>query len=510
MEENKEVEKENSVVPESYVREWYYNWFEDMKEIYKGHFKNPAMLSQYNQAYIDGIVQDYDEKDAKEIKKPLQEIATAYEEQALGDFNSGTRQNAIEQDKVSVQQSFDMAINSYKDEEPLKVQTIKTALHTKLLNDNVKAGIISQEFYNKEISRFGKELIVQNLVSVMGAKNISTASKFEIAKRFMEGHTGEESVDYRMAPSERVSAVLQALNANAQMRSMQKERERELKDEQASAFNERYRQSLLYLARSGTTDPQVIRQLQQGLYPLASAEDFDKVANLGSATFPKTTSPFTQMIINRHIQNGTWNTNVLDKMVFSGQISGADAEQRYAELQHPISLNERHITGIVDKLKAETGWRQDGDQRILNTFWAEFRGNDNVRSSVLTEKDALDAAARAYEKAMEKAPLIDEYKTNEMYTKYDNVGLPLESAYQAVADAKVIAQKRLDVENASYDQYEPYLKDELKKWRNFRKKERKLSPVYDEDGRVITNDDLIIGLQLAIIKEDQKRKRDNK
>lgn len=491
------MREQEKIVTDSFVANSYNNWLENITNLFNENNDNPAALTELNSAYIDGSLKDLGTEDTK---KSLSIIGEQFENAAKENFDSKQEEESINISKAAASKSKEIAISSIKNNEPEGIQNVKMGSHLNILKQNRDSGIISEEFYNTEVSEFGKEVALQNLVNVLFDNSVSGKYKNEFLKGYITGRTDDPDYNDVTKTSDRIYAVSKAFGIYSDLYMFQQKQERQEKENQEELFNLELSKSAAFLVKSGIDNTDVITEQQQRLYDLArTEEDFKRIKQLETIALPTTTHPLTLMKVARLKADGIWNYEEYTDMVVKNQLSASDAKMLGDELSMPYETNKRHIGTVIDKAKSELNYSPENQARF-NSFMSRLQANDNISSRVLTPAEALAEANKELQEELKTAPL-DSRAGIERIERLESVGIAPENFQQWQAYANESARKQLKIENPTYEDMAPFLKEKVIAAYETRKRKNILKGIQLPDGTITTDKSLIIPTQLGIIKK---------
>lgn len=491
------MNEQEKILTNSFVANSYNSWLDNITNLFNDNNDNPAALSELNSAYINGSLKDLNSEDTK---KSLSIISSKFENVAKENFDSKQESEAINLSKTAAVKSKDIAISSIKNNEPEEIQTVKMGSHLNILKQNRDSGIISEEFYNTEVADFGKEVALQNLVNVLFDDSVSENYKIEFLKTYITGRTDDPDYNDVTKTEDRINSVAKAFGIYSDLYNAQQKRENQEKENQKELFNLEFSRAASFLVQAGIDNPDIITEQQQRLYNLARTdEDFKRIKNLETIALPTTTHPLMLMKVSRYKSDGTWNEEKYMDMLVKNQLSATDAKILGEELSMPYETNKKHIGTVINKAKAELNYSPENQARF-NSFVSRLQANENISNRVLTPSEALSEANKELREELKTSPL-DFRSGAERIERLESVGIAPENFQQWQAYANESARKQLKIENPTYEDMKPFLREKVISAYETRRRKNILKGIQLPDGTITTDKSLIIPAQLGIMKK---------
>jgi len=494
--------QDKETLQESYNTSFYNDAFDAIGKIAQENKDNPAEIDLQSNAYIDGLVSDMPAKQQDSIKDGLVYIKNAWAEQSLQEYNDAQLQNAKDKIIANIGTASDIADSAMKQNAPQAVQNATFMNYFETVEEARKAKEISPEEEIKLKETFGQNIVVNHLGDILRDNTISAANKSEWIYRFIDGKTGDEFIDSKMSPIERIRAVNTILDSEREMKYMEKAQA----EETAAFFQSEIGKARRDLAIFGAKDPQKIAQWQKYLYTLATTEeDFNDVRSVANFTFPTTTPPAVTRNIQRLKKLGLWNDETFDYYLSKNVLSESDVKTLGNELNEPIAMNMKLIPSVLAEARYRLNY-SDTNQTEYNKFLSILQSDKEFSSAPLSESKAIERAQAALLEARGMAPVSPEQRRQEFAAQTTEAGLPYGDMEDIKTHAKENAQKDFpDKKELSWEDLEPYIEKELKDKMDFKKKNRLKVEIRDDDGKIITTDEnLILLTQKAIIKKEME------
>lgn len=504
------MKEQEKIVTNSFVANSYNNWLDDMTAIYISNKENPVALNQFNASYIDGVLRDMPTKESENTRKSLMFIGNQYEKAAKDSFDERQETEAINVSKAASSKSRTMAIDSIKNNEPTEIQTVKMGEHLNVLRQNRDAGIISQEFYNKEVASFGREVELNNLVNVLTDEGVSDRFKADFLKGYITGKSDDKDFNETTKTSDRIAAAREALSISSDVYLFETKRERERSEARAALFDSEWARSAKYIATKGIDNPDIITEQQQRLYQFAQTEeDFKRVKALNTISLPSTTHPLTMARINREKAEGIWNEDRYMYYLRENKLDATEAATLGNELSMPFETNKKVIGTVIDRARADL--IKDENQKLyFYDFMSRLQANEKLSSQVLTPQEAIAEATKELNETKKIAP-VSQIAQAETEKRLKDVGVSPDEYIQLQTSANENARKTLKKENPTTEDMKPFIKASLTTNYDTRKRNNLVKGIELPNGSMVTDKSLIIETQLAIImkmmqEQEQMRK----
>lgn len=500
----KDIEKkENKEIERSFISNIYYNWFEDMGDISNGRYSGESkLLNQLYEPYIKGVLDTVPKESQKEVGELLTNVAKAYEKQDIEKQQQEDIYEAKELNKVGIVRSEQMSIDSYKNDEPEEVSTMKTTMHMQLLKENLDAGAITPEMFTSLISDHSKAIIATDLTKTLTDENISTKAKFKEIKNFLNGNTGNDFVDGYMSPLERVQTVSQIMGIASQANAYKERLAKENSEAAKELFENEYMKTIMYIAKSGMRNGEQFKQLQQNLYNYASSyDDIERIANLADVVLPRTTSTFDTLLVNELKSKGNWNEQTYKDWVYSNRLSPSDVVKYGEEFLQPANMNLKLIDDMDALARSRTGFSLS-NQTGYNDWKARLLADPEFSSAPIDQQTARAIAQKHLNETMKTQPVWKEANREKVSESLSGSGLNYQDANRYLSKAFDSASTDYNIDNPTFEQIKPYLERDLRENWEFRRKKGIAETITGANGEIITNPELIIKTQSAIIKKN--------
>lgn len=490
-----EKELGEQTIKESFNTSFYNDAFDALGNIAKENKDNPAEIELQSNAYIDGVLSDIPEKQQKSIRESLNYLKDAWSGQSLQQYNEKQLSGARDEIIANMGKAKQIAISSMEQGAPEEVQMASSMNYMENIEKARQAKEITDAEAIKLKESFGQNIIVNKLGDILRDKSLSAKERATATYKFIDGKTGDEFIDTIMSPTERIAAVNKILDMEKEMNSFEKAQ----KEAAAEFFQGEMRKARRDVALTGAKDPQKIAQWQRYLNSQAQTEaDFNDVRSLADFTFPSSTSPVVLRQIQKMKQDGAWSNEKLDELIEKNLISASDIKKYGDELNNPLEMNMK----LVSSVDAEARYRlnyNDQNQAPYNKFLSILQSNSDFSTKPLSQQQAIAKANDALLEALKVAPVAKEQRRQEFSLRTTEAGLPYEDMQDVITRAKEQFPQKKDV---SYADLEPYIEKELKDKMEIRKKNRIKLEIRGADGEIITDENLILSLQKALVKKE--------
>lgn len=456
------IQKETqALVQDAYNTSFYNDSLSHLATIAEQYKDNPAQLEVEGSAYISGLSSELDSADTERITAPLIEVKNAYVKQATENFGQQQLDNASKQTIHDVFVSKSMAEQASEEGTP---DTVQATLAANFFSD-VDAAVQSKRLSIKDAIQlrddYTRNLVISNYGSISRDPRISTEQKLKWRQKFIDGQTGEETIDKMMTPEDRLNAVLKIESSNNEL-ELREARMKKAIDDQLEDTIEGQMASLLKQKISGKLVGKQYDAAKQSLMMQAKTPEQIKKIEQMDDLFDIT--PDTKLRMSEAEQNGTANEAFYWGLWNEGFIPTETYIQKVEGLSNSLhtSLNSSKGEQIKNRMKSVFNYDNMGKNEAYNVAWSAY-------SDYLANLDHVATSEEheaAYKQAMEVAKAFpgDTINYDERQQKidfYSEAGLPYYTVDNEYTNSLVDVSRQLKTSNFNEEEQKDLIYSKL-------------------------------------------------